>query len=153
MEVTNSEEMTAEMTEQQALCPMCAGPGRALHDHDADGAEREDLYHFPFECQRCKTVWRMPLWRYERACRDCGRRGGENPDDIQPGLCPACAKRRLERVMVGYERHLEEYGAALTRDWLTLAFVEDAGMTKAWASLKAEEFEQRLLENLLGGPS
>src|SRR5215475_5448202 len=36
-------------------------------------------------------------------CRDCGRRGKEDPDDPAPALCPRCYRKRLERITPLFE--------------------------------------------------
>jgi hypothetical protein len=86
----------------------------------------------------------MPLYIYVRKCPDCGEQDEENADEIQPGYCPRCARLRLERVMQTFLRHVGEYGLSLAREWLALALVEDGGLTKAWAELKADELVSTL---------
>ena len=64
-------------------------------------------------------------------CRDCGRRGTEDPDDPAPALCPKCYGKRLDRITPLFVAKCEEVGddgditPAIV--WLAQALEEIAG--------------------------
>lgn len=74
-------------------------------------------------------------------CRDCGRRGNEDPNDPAPALCPRCYEKRLQRITPLFEAECDK----LTTDditpaivWLARALEEIAGETHADARKHAD---------------
>jgi hypothetical protein len=83
-------------------------------------------------------------------CRDCGRRGNEDPDDPAPNLCPPCYRDRLERILPLFEAKLKEVledSDDLTPAivWIAKALEEIGGETPAYARLHAHQLAVQMV--------
>jgi hypothetical protein len=73
-----------------------------------------------------------------RACRDCGRKGNEDPDDPAPALCPKCYQKRLDRITPLFQARMDEVlklGDDITPAivWMAQALEDIGGETRAYA--------------------
>jgi len=81
-----------------------------------------------------------------RACRDCGKRGSEAPNDPAPALCPNCYEARLQRITPQFNVMCERLrDPRLVAEWLEHELVETGGELPQYARWHAQDLLRRAL--------
>jgi|SRR5215472_7238046 len=88
-----------------------------------------------------------------RKCRDCGRRGNEDPDDPAPALCASCYRKRLDRLTPQFFVKVERLMARDDWDgnitplivWFAEALETIAGETHEYARIHANYMGHRMV--------